>query len=183
MENVNQLRERVPDAAKDLRLNLSTVLQGQFLSAEQTWSVAMTAAYFTGHSQVIDAIRADAQSIIGDEGLDDALAAASIMGMNTVYYRFRHMIDKESYSKRMAGLRMNRMVNPATSKVLFELCSLGCAALAGCEACLQAHEASLLSEGITEEQVHDTVRIAAVIQGVAVALGGGTSTPPGGGEE
>jgi alkyl hydroperoxide reductase subunit D len=108
--------------------------------------------------------------VIGEEGVEDAHGAAAIMGMNAVYYRFRHMISKESYSERMAGLRMNRMVNPATSKIQFELCSLACAAIAGCEACLQAHEANLVEEGLTEDQVHDTIRIAAVIQGVAIAI-------------
>jgi lipoyl-dependent peroxiredoxin subunit D len=42
--------------------------------------------------------------------------------------------------------------------------------LAGCEACQKAHEASLRKEGLTEAHVHDVVRIAAVVQGVAIAL-------------
>jgi alkyl hydroperoxide reductase subunit D len=62
-------------------------------------------------------------------------SAASIMGMNAVYYRFRHMISKQGYSERMVRLRMNRMMNPVTSKLQFELCSLACAAIAGCQAC------------------------------------------------
>ncbi len=99
----------------------------------------------------------------------DAKAAAAIMAMNTVYYRFRHMIGKESYQHRQAALRMSRMIRPATTKALFELCSLACAALAGCEACIKAHEASLLKEGMTEDQVHDSVRIAAVVNGFLTA--------------
>ena len=170
MEFVNRLREEIPDAAKDLRLNFSTVLQSQYLSPEQIWSVALSASFFVQQPRLIEAVLADAIGVIGQEGVDDARGAAAIMGMNTVYYRFRHMISKESYSTRMAGLRMNRLVNPSTTKTQFELCSLGCAAIAGCEACLQAHEESLLKEGLTEEQVHDTVRIAAVTQGVAIAL-------------
>jgi alkyl hydroperoxide reductase subunit D len=170
MENVNQLMEQIPAAAADLSSNLSTVLQSQFLLPEQIWSVALTSSYFVQQPALTAAVLADAQGVIGEEGVEDARAAAAIMGMNAVYYRFRHMISKESYSERMAGLRMNRMVNPATSKIQFELCSLACAAIAGCEACLQAHEANLVEEGLTEDQVHDTIRIAAVIQGVAVAI-------------
>jgi alkyl hydroperoxide reductase subunit D len=170
MENVNQLMEQIPAAAADLSSNLSTVLQSQFLSPEQIWSVALASSYFVQQSALTAAVLADAQGVIGEEGVEDAHGAAAIMGMNAVYYRFRHMISKESYSERMAGLRMNRMVNPATSKIQFELCSLACAAIAGCEACLQAHEANLVEEGLTEDQVHDTIRIAAVIQGVAVAI-------------
>lgn len=170
MENVNQLMEQIPAAAADLSSNLSTVLQSQFLLPEQIWSVALTSSYFVQQPALTAAVLADAQGVIGAEGVEDARAAAAIMGMNAVYYRFRHMISKQGYSERMAGLRMNRMVNPATSKIQFELCSLACAAIAGCEACLQAHEANLVEEGLTEDQVHDTIRIAAVIQGVAVAI-------------
>jgi alkyl hydroperoxide reductase subunit D len=97
-------------------------------------------------------------------------SVASIMGMNAVYYRFRHMISKQGYSERMVRLRINRMMNPVTSKLQFELCSLACATIAGCQACLQVHDANVIEEGLTEDQVHDTIRIAAVIQGVAIAL-------------
>ena len=170
MENINELLKQVPPAASDLASNLSTVLQSQFLSPQQIWSVALTSSFFVQHPALTAAVLGDAQGIIGEDGVEDARGAAAIMGMNAVYYQFRHMIDKESYSERMAGLRMNRMVNPATSKLQFELCSLACAAIAGCEACLLAHEANLVEEGLTEDQVHDTIRIAAVIQGIAVAL-------------
>ena len=170
MENVNRLMEQIPEAADDLSSNLSTILQSQFLSPEQIWSIALSSSFFVQQPSLTAAVLADAQGVIGEDGVEDARAAAAIMGMNAVYYRFRHMIDKESYTERMSGLRMNRMVNPATSKVQFELCSLACAAIAGCEACLLLHEESLINEGLTEDQVHDTIRIAAVIQGIAVAL-------------
>ena len=103
------------------------------------------------------------------EAREDAKAAAAIMAMNTVYYRFRHMVGKESYSKMPAGLRMNRMSRPATSIALFELCSIACAALEGCELCIQSHEAKLTAE-LSENHVHEAVRIGAVIKGASVAL-------------
>ncbi len=92
------------------------------------------------------------------------------MGMNTVLYRFRHMIGKESYAQRPAGLRMMRMARPAKSKRLFEMCSMACAVLAGCEMCIRAHENSLLQEEVSEDRVNQIVRIAAVIQGFSVAV-------------
>jgi len=92
------------------------------------------------------------------------------MAMNTVYYRFRHMIGKESYSARPARLRMNRMNQPTTTKADFELMSLGCAALAGCEMCLKSHESSLLQLSLSEEACHDAVRIAAVVNATVVGI-------------
>jgi alkyl hydroperoxide reductase subunit D len=102
--------------------------------------------------------------------ISDAVAAAGLMAMNTVYYRFRHMLGKESYEARPPRLRMSRMIQPATSKLDFELMSLGCAALAGCEVCIKNHEASLLHLGASEDACHDAVRIAAVVNATACGL-------------
>ncbi len=105
-----------------------------------------------------------------EELLDDARAAASIMGMNTVYYRFRHLVEKESYNAIPPRLRMMRMSQLKTDKATFELMSMSCAALAGCGMCLKAHDATLLQHGITEAGVNDSIRIAAVLSGVKIAL-------------
>ncbi|MFM8985141.1 MAG: carboxymuconolactone decarboxylase family protein, partial [Planctomycetia bacterium] len=102
--------------------------------------------------------------------ISDAVAAAGLMAMNTVYYRFRHMLGKESYEARSPRLRMSRMAQPATSKADFELMSLACAALAGCELCIKNHEASLVHLGVGEEACHDAVRIAAVVNAAACGL-------------
>jgi len=170
MEYVNQLCEGLPESAKDLGLNLVAVIKSEHLSSEEVWAVALTASYFVRNAALQEAVLADAQSILGEGGVEDAQAAASLMAMNTIYFRFRHMVGKEVYSQMRSGLRMNRIMAPATTRKQFELCSLACAALAGCEACLQSHEPNLLQEGCTELQINDVVRIAATIQGVAVAL-------------
>ena len=51
-----------------------------------------------------------------------------------------------------------------------ELCVMACATLAGCEMCLKAHEEALRKQGLTEAQVHDSVRLAAVVAGATTAL-------------
>lgn len=170
MEYVNQLCEGLPESAKDLGLNLVAVIKSEHLSSEEVWAVALTASYFVRNAALQEAVLADAQAILGEGGVEDAQAAASLMAMNTIYFRFRHMVGKEVYGQMRSGLRMNRIMAPATTRKQFELCSLACAALAGCEACLQSHEPNLLQEGCTELQINDVVRIAATIQGVAVAL-------------
>jgi alkyl hydroperoxide reductase subunit D len=98
------------------------------------------------------------------------MAAAALMAMNNVYYRFRHFIGKETYSQKPARLRMNRLAKPATSKADLELFSLAASAINGCEICVQAHEKAVLEAGLTEDIVHDAVRIAATIHATAVAL-------------
>ena len=84
--------------------------------------------------------------------------------------RFRHLIGKASYGEKPARLRMNRIVKPLGSKADFELFSLAVSAINGCESCLRAHEQAVLHGGLTEEHVHDAVRIAATMQAAAVSL-------------
>lgn len=170
---LDALRETLPDDLKDLRLNLSSVFGGEHLSSEQAFGVAIAAARFDRCPQLAGALQADLQAACPDAAaavLSDAVAAAGLMGMNTVYYRFRHMVGKESYSSRPARLRMTRIAQPATDKATFELMSLGCAALAGCEACIQNHEGSLVKLGVSEDACHDAVRIAAVVRGAITGL-------------
>ena len=169
MASLTDLKASLAEETKDLRLNLDAVLRADKLDAPQTFTVALASALFLRDAELAEAILVEAGDTLTPDAVADARASAAIMAMNTVYYRFRHMIGKESYSQKPAGLRMNRMIRPATTKALFELCSMACAALAGCEACLKSHEASLLKESMSEDQVHESVRIAAVVNGFAVA--------------
>ena len=98
------------------------------------------------------------------------LAAAALMGMTNVFYRFRHLVGKEGYAQLPARLRMNRIAKPAADKLDFELFCLAVSAVNACEACVRSHEEALLKGGITEAQVHDAVRIAATIHGLASVL-------------
>jgi alkyl hydroperoxide reductase subunit D len=128
-----------------------------------------------------DAVLTEARGATEAAVVDDAIAAAALMGMNNVYYRFRHLIGREVYSEKPARLRMNRIAKPAASKLDFELFCLAVSAINGCESCLKAHEKVVLAGGLSEDQVHDAVRLAAVIHGAAVALDlvpGSAAAPP-----
>ena len=171
---LDALRDTLPDDLKDIRLNVGAVLTGENLQPAQALGVAIAAARFVRCGPLTQALEADLRAAPGEAAaavISDAVAAAGLMAMNTVYYRFRHMLAKESYEARSPRLRMSRMAQPATSKLDFELMSLGCAALAGCELCIKNHEASLVHLGASEDACHDAVRIAAVINAAACGLG------------
>lgn len=171
MEHISELLTHLPEEAKDLRINAKRVLAGESLNHEQTWGSALAAAYYIRHHELCTALRADAQATgVSAEILEDARAAASIMGMNTIYYRFRHLMDTDAYNQRPANLRMMRMKQVATTAANFELFSIGPAALAGCQMCLKAHEAAVKKDGLSADNVHDVVRISAILHGVAIAL-------------
>jgi len=170
MPTLDELKNLLSDDTKDLRLNLGNVLDSGDLETQERYAIALTSAIFLGEQDLASALIQQAGANLSPEAIADAKAAAAIMGMNTVFYRFRHMVGKESYAQRPAGLRMQRMARPAVSKKLFEMCSMACAVLAGCEMCIRSHEASLLHEEVTEDRVNQVVRIAAVVQGFAVAV-------------
>lgn len=172
MEAIRTLSAVFPDAAKDLRLNLSAVLQDGALSERRRFAVALASALAVRDAELAQAVREAGQATGAlDEGLvDDASAAVALMGMNNIYYRFRHMVGKPEYATLPAKLRMNRMASPRSSKEDFELMALAVSAITGCEACVRAHEASLVGLGLTVDQIHDAVRIASVVHGAASAL-------------
>lgn len=171
MEHLDQLRNALPDTARDIKLNLQSVLQPGTLSAEQTWGTAVATAMATRHPDLVEAVVADARAHASDATIQDAQAAAVLMGMNNVYYRFRHVVGKETYSQKPARLRMGWIGKPAGSKADFELFCLAVSTINNCEACVRSHESAILENGLTDEHVHDAVRIAAVMNAAAVAIG------------
>ena len=171
MENLNLLREQFPEAARDIKINIGNVLQPGALNAAQTWGVGLATAYASRNEKLTKALIADAKAAgIDDAVLEDAKAAAILMGMNNIYYRFRHLIGKEDYSQKPARLRMMRLSQVTTNKVDFELFCLAVSAVNNCETCIKSHEAVVIEGGLNTDQVHDAVRIGAVIAAAAVAL-------------
>ncbi|WP_394825851.1 carboxymuconolactone decarboxylase family protein [Pendulispora albinea] len=169
---VEALRALLPEAAKDIKLNLQSILSGPgSLTNDQKWGVAIASA-IASRSEPLRAALVSDSAVAGVEAkvVEDAKAAAAITSMNNIYYRFRHMIGKQTYSDKPARLRMNRLSSPTTTRADLELFSLAVSAIHGCERCVRAHEEAVLERGISEDQVHDTIRLAAVIHGAAVAL-------------
>lgn len=172
MSKLEALREKLPDHAKDLKLNLQAVLGDGPLSPAQRWGTAVACAIAARNPELREALLEAAAQNTDAAVIEDARAAAALMGMNNVYYRFRHMIGKETYTTRPARLRMTRIAKPAADKLDFELMCLAVSSINGCEACVRSHEQVVIDGGMTEDQVHDAVRIAATLHGVAVALEG-----------
>lgn len=172
MASLEVIRGELADAHKDTRLNLQAVLEGGSLTPEQRWGVAVACAFAARNERLKEAIVNEAKKALANAEpvIEDARAAASLMGMNNVYYRFRHMIGKESYSTKRPGLRMNRLAQVLTNKVDFELVCLAVSAINGCEMCVQSHEKIVIEGGLSEDQVNDAIRIASVIHAAAVGL-------------
>lgn len=171
--SISDIKALIPEYAKDLKLNLGSVLSEQGapgLSARQVWATALATALATGHRDLAAAIEADAGDALAAADIRAARAAAAIMGMNNVYYRFLHLVEDEEYQKMPAGLRMQVIGKPGVEKVDFELYSLAVSAVNGCGMCIVSHERLLRKEGMSRQAIQSAVRIAAVVNAVASVL-------------
>jgi alkyl hydroperoxide reductase subunit D len=171
--NLNEIKSSIPDYAKDLRLNLDSVLAetgAPSLSQKQIGLVALASAIAARHAPLVAAIGAEAAKHASAQELDGARGAAAIMAMNNVYYRFTHLVSEPEYQTLRAGLRMNAMANPGCDKLDFELCSIAVSAINGCGQCMDSHEKTLKKHGVSAQAIQSAVRIAAVVHAVAVAL-------------
>ena len=167
---LEQISEALPGYAKDLKLNLSSVFNQPELTAQQTWGTAVAAALASRNPGLYRAILTEAEKNLSPEALEGAKAAAAVMGMNNIYYRFQHLVENEKYSTIPARLRMNVMRTHGTDPVDFELWSTAVSAVNGCGKCIVAHEKVLQSKGITVETIAASVRIASVLHAVAAVL-------------
>ena len=111
-----------------------------------------------------------AKDNLSEAAYNAAAGAAAIMAMNNVYYRFIHLCSDKSYGTMPAGLRMNLIGNPGVDKKAFELWSIAVSAINGCGLCIDSHEKKLRTEGATAESIQTAVKIASIIQAVAVTL-------------
>jgi alkyl hydroperoxide reductase subunit D len=170
--SIEQLRDRLPDYAKDLRLNLGNVASETLLSEQQKAGTFVASALASRNADVIAAVMAGFGANMEPGALAAAKSAAAIMGMNNVYYRFLHLVENDDYRKLPAKLRMNVIANSGAPKQDFELWSLAVSAVNGCGMCIVAHEKVLRESGLGAEQVQAAVRIAAVVHAVAVTLEG-----------
>ncbi len=166
----SELAKTLPDYAKDLRLNVSSLLTEQLLNDQQKWGTIVAVAHACSHKPLIDAVEAEAATKLSPEALNAAKAAASIMAMNNIYYRFTYMASRPDYKTMPAKLRMNVIGAPGIEKADFELYSLAVSAVNGCGMCIDAHDKVLAQHGVGADKIQAAVRIAAVVHAVARTL-------------
>jgi len=172
--SLESLKQQLPDYAKDLKLNLSSLASETVLSEQQKAGAFVASALASRNAAVSEALIAEFAPKLSPEALTAAKAAAAIMAMNNIYYRFTHLSSSPDYKTLPAKLRMNVMAKPGVEKVDFELWSLAVSAINGCGMCVDSHEKVLREHGVTVDQVQAAVRIAAVVHAVAATLDGET---------
>lgn len=172
--SIEALKDRIPDFAKDVRLNLTSMASDETLGVQAKYGLFLSCAITTRNPAVITAMEAVAAEKLSPAAIAAAKSAAAVMTMNNIYYRFVHLASNKEYATMPVRLRMNVIGNPGVDKADFELWSLAVSAINGCGACIDAHEKVLHEAGVAPASIQTAVRFAAIIQSVAVAIEAGS---------
>lgn len=165
--SLKQFADALPDYAKDLRLNLGSILSDQLMGEQRKAGLLLTCAHGTGYRPLVAAAEAEIQGKLDEVFANAARGAAALMAMNNVYYRFVHLVSNPDYATKPARLRMNFIGQHGIAKEEFELFSLAVSAMNGCGMCIDSHERVLLDHGVKPDEIQSAVRIAAVMKAVA----------------
>jgi lipoyl-dependent peroxiredoxin subunit D len=172
MQNLETLTQSLPDYARDVKINLQTLLspENSTLSQKQIFGAALASAYATKEPSLIKVLQNESQNILSETEQKAVKTAAALMAMNNIYYRFLHISADKEYTQMPAGLRMRGILDHGIEKVDFEIFSLAVSIVNGCGMCIDAHANQLLKHGLSKTQVQMTAKIAAVVNSAAQVL-------------
>lgn len=165
---VDQLKETIPDYAKDIRINLDAVIKRSSLPTDQAEIIALAAAFATGNTKFWVWLNSVITNRVDAEA---AITAASLMAMNNTWYPFVEMASDPNLTGMPAQLRMSAITaHGGSTKAKFEAYSLAASIVGKCHFCVKAHYETLRQEGYTVEQLRDIGRIASVVNATAMLL-------------
>jgi alkyl hydroperoxide reductase subunit D len=166
MSWVDQVKESIPDHAKDIKLNLDAVINRSGLDEVDAHACAFAAAIAANNGDLAFEISMNGP-LMGTDEREAAKTAAALMGMNNVWYPFVEMAADESMKGLPAGLRMNAYAtHGGVSKKKFEMYALAASIVGKCHFCVKSHYDILKNEGMTTQELMAVGRIAAVIAAV-----------------
>ena len=163
------IKDVLPEEAKDLKLNLGSVIERCSLDAADAVGAALAASIMARSTDLVEAF--ESVDALSDQDKTGARTAAALMAMNTTWYPFVELADDPELETMQAGLRMNAFTtHGGVSEAKFEMLCLSAAIIGQCHKCVSSHVAAMRNGGYTTEQIRDVGRIAATIAGVATVL-------------
>ena len=168
---LDALIDSLPPAAKDLKLNFSSLVRNNTeLSEQQLWGTVVATTIATRSSALTAAVLAVAPEHLSPQALQAAKAVAAIMGMNNIWYRFHHLSSNPKYNDMPARLRMSGLRGHGMEEMDAELWALAVSAINGCGKCVDSHEKVVREKGASEELVAAAIRVTSVIHAIGVVL-------------
>ncbi|VWD25319.1 carboxymuconolactone decarboxylase family protein [Burkholderia contaminans] len=170
MEFIDSIKARIPDYAKDIRLNLDGTISRSSLDDTDAVGVALAAAIAAKSTVLIKTIRE--AGVLSPEETNAVLTAAALMGMNNTWYPYVEMADDADLKTQRAELRMGAYAtHGGVDKRKFEMYALAASIVGKCHFCVKSHYALLKNEqGMTVTQLRDVGRIASVINAAAQVI-------------
>jgi alkyl hydroperoxide reductase subunit D len=168
------VKDKLPEYARDLKLNLSGLVNASPLNDQQLWGAIAAVAAASAPSPAVADLDADAKQHLSAEAYTAAHGAAGIMAMNNVYYRAKHLLSDmgvTSYANVPPRLRMQIIgSHGGVPKEDFELWCFAVSAVNGCGSCLVSHEQELRKANMSTEQIHEGLRVASVVKAACATL-------------
>ncbi|KHK56592.1 carboxymuconolactone decarboxylase [Ralstonia sp. A12] len=169
MEFLQTIKGRIPDYAKDIRLNMDGTIARSSLEVTDAVGVALAAAFAAKSKVLVEIIRG--AGVLSPEETAGVLTAAALMGMNNTWYPFVEMADDDDLKTQRAELRMNAYAgHGGIDKRRFEMYALAASIVGKCHFCVSSHYKLLREFGMTTQQLRDVGRIAAVINAAAIVI-------------
>jgi alkyl hydroperoxide reductase subunit D len=170
---IEQLKEKLPEHAKDIRLNLSNLFGNvpqSGLTDAQFYGTALAVAYSLQDVDLVAAIKNEIDDSLISELDVAAKTAATLMAMNNIYYRFVHLAEDAEFSTMPANLRMSGLRSHGVEQGDFELFALAVSAINGCGLCISSHVQQLSKHGVSKPAIQTSIRLAATLNAAVQAL-------------
>jgi alkyl hydroperoxide reductase subunit D len=168
--SLDELTSALPDHARDLRLNLASVIDRSPLTTRRLWGSVLACAIAVRSPAVLRALAPEARARLTPEAYEAVRATASVMALSNVFFRTRHLLADPEYGALRPGLRTTVPAFPGVDRTDIELWSVAVSAVNGCGACLDAHERVLREAGVGREVIQEAFKVASVIQALATTL-------------
>jgi alkyl hydroperoxide reductase subunit D len=141
-------------------VTLHEALHQPDLSPLQAWTVAAACSL----ARPSHSILAEAVAHLAPAQLTSARAAARLMAMTNVLFRFRDLVGQEEYSQLPARLNLSARRTHGGDPGAFELACIAVSALNACQVCIRHHEQQARDLGLPPATILAAVRLAAVLQ-------------------
>ena len=164
---VETVKESIPDHAKDIKLNLDSIMKNHGLEPVDAHACAYAAAIAASNGGLAFEIEMNSPLFLNDAEREATKAAAALMGMNNIWYPFVEMTGDPELKGLPPGLRMNVYANHGgVSKKKFEMYALAASIVGKCHFCVKAHYDILKKEGMTVQQLQAVGKIAAIVNAI-----------------
>ena len=169
--NLNDLKNSIPDFAKDIKLILSSLVINSEYDDELVYGCAYASSLAIGNKEIASVFEKECSIRFGPEFIESIKATVTLMSLNNVWYKYRDAMPTTEMKMAPQKMRVNIMADHAgLDKILFESLSLCVSAINGCTFCVKAHSDLLLENDKTKDYILNIGRIASVINSLSKAF-------------